>query len=87
MITQGIYEHYKSTFENKMLYQVLFLSRNESDLSILVHYIPLYHNENDNITDDGIAIWTRTLEDFTAEVEHGGKTMPRFTLVSSIIES
>lgn len=86
MITQGIYEHYKSTPEHRMLYQVLFLSHNEENLEVLVHYVPLYHDENDKVTSDGIAIWTRTLKDFTAEVEYAGKTGPRFRLISSTME-
>lgn len=85
MIAQGIYEHYKSTTEHRMLYQVLFLSHNEEDLEVLVHYIPLYHNNNDTITHDGIAIWTRSLANFTESVEYGGKSMPRFRLISSTI--
>lgn len=64
-----------------MLYQVLFLSRNEADLEILVHYAPLYRIESDNITDDGIAVWTRTLKNFTEEVDYGGKKLPRFKLI------
>lgn len=83
MIAQGIFEHYKSTPENRMLYQVLFLSRNESDLSILVTYAPLYHKENDTITHDGVALWTRTLEYFTAEVKYNGKTVHRFKKIST----
>ena len=87
MITQGIYEHYKSTPEHKMLYQVLFLSHNEDNLEVLVHYVPLYHDENDTVTNDGIAIWTRTLKNFTEDVTYGGKTMPRFKLIDSTIEA
>lgn len=86
MITQGIYEHYKSTPENRMLYQVLFLSRNEADLEILINYIPLYHLENDTLANDGIAAWTRTLQNFTEEVTYDGKTVPRFRRINSIVE-
>ncbi len=85
MITQGIYEHYKSTPESRMLYQVLFLSHNESDLTVLVHYSPLYYHANDAISSDGISIWTRTLENFMENVDYNGKSVPRFTLVSSTI--
>ncbi len=84
MITQGIYKHYKSTPENPKLYQVLFLSHNENNLEVLVHYVPLY-SQSDGITDDGIAIWTRTLKDFESIVKHNGKTMPRFRLINSTI--
>lgn len=85
MTTQGIYEHYKSTPEHRLLYQVLFLSHNEADLEILVHYIPLYNNESDNITGDGIAIWTRPQKDFQSTVNYKGKTIPRFMLINSTI--
>ena len=82
MISQGIYEHYKSTPGHRTLYQVLFLSRNEEDLEILVNYIPLYHKEDGIELADGIAAWTRTLVNFTQDVEYNGKTVPRFTLVN-----
>lgn len=85
MIVQGVYEHYKSTPEHRMLYQVLFLSHNEADLEILVHYVPLYHNKNDDVISDGIAIWTRRLKDFESKVEWDGKTVPRFKLINSTI--
>lgn len=68
-----------------MYYQVLFLSHNEPNLEILVHYVPLYKLKKDKQTDDGVAIWTRTLQNFTETVEWEGKTVPRFTLISSTI--
>jgi len=83
MITQGIYEHYKSTPEQPMLYQVLFLSHNESNLEILVNYVPLYHRY-DELTKDGISIWTRPLKDFESTVEYNGKTVPRFKLIKKL---
>lgn len=86
MITQGVYEHYKSTSEDKKLYQVLFLSHFEETHEVMVHYIPLYYVEKDGIYDDGITVWTRTLENFEETVEHNGKTLPRFTRISSTIE-
>lgn len=64
-----------------MLYQVLFLSHNESDLEVLVHYVPLYKLSDDKKTDDGIAVWTRTLTNFTESVEYKGKTVTRFTKI------
>jgi hypothetical protein len=85
MIAQGIYEHYKSTPDDRRYYQVLFLSRDEETHQILVNYQPLYWNNEGGIYDDGITIWTRTLENFTQSIEWNGKTVPRFTLVSSTI--
>lgn len=83
MIKQGVYEHYKSTQEHRMYYQVLFLSHNEPDLEVLVHYVPLYTLSQDKQTNDGIAVWTRTLKNFTEAVQWNGKTVPRFTLIES----
>ncbi len=85
MITQGIYEHYKSTVEERRYYQVLLLSRDEHSHDILVHYQPLYWKNEGGIYNDGITVWTRTLKNFTQEVEWNGKTMPRFKLISSTI--
>lgn len=87
MITQGIYEHYKSTPDHKMYYQVLFVSHNEPDLEILVHYVPLYKLEQDKDLNDGISIWTRTLKNFEESVTYNGKSVPRFALISSTIEA
>jgi hypothetical protein len=80
-VTQGIYEHYKSKPGKQKLYQVLFLSHNEADLEVLVHYAPLYH-VNDTMIKDGITIWTRTLKNFSENVIVEGKSVPRFKRVS-----
>ena len=85
MISQGIYEHYKSTPEDRKYYQVLFLSRYEETREIMVHYVPLYFHDDD-FYEDGITIWTRTLENFCEDVVWNGKTMPRFKKISSIVE-
>lgn len=85
MITHGIYEHYKSTKSDRKYYQVLFLSHFEDTLEVMVHYIPLYFN-NDSVYDDGITIWTRTLKNFTEVIEHNNQKLPRFTRVDSIVE-
>ena len=86
MVTQGIYEHYKSTPQSRKYYQVLLLSHNEETLEVLVHYQPLYYLENDEAHADGITVWTRTLQNFEESVEYNGKSMPRFTRISSTIE-
>ena len=77
MIAQGIYEHYKSTPEDRKYYQVIMLSRDE-----ITHYIPMYWNNNGGIYNDGITVWTRTIENFSETVEYSGTTKPRFTLVN-----
>lgn len=84
-VGQGIYEHYKSTKDHPKYYQVLLLSHNESDGQTLVHYQPLYWDEaNDNsVYDDGITVWTRTLDNFYETVEYNGKKLPRFKRISN----
>jgi hypothetical protein len=80
-ITQGVYEHYKSTPEDRKYYQVIMLSRDEIILGILVHYIPMYWNNGGGIYDDGITVWTRTIDNFNETVEYNGETKPRFLRV------
>lgn len=86
MIKQAIYEHYKSTPAHRMYYQVLFLSHNEPDLEVLVHYVPLYSLKKDKQTNDGIAVWTRTLKNFTELVEWNNQTVPRFRLIEGAVK-
>jgi hypothetical protein len=81
-ITQGVYEHYKSTPNDPKYYQVLFLSHMEETAEVLVHYQPLYWNNEGNVYDDGITVWTRTLTNFCETVEWQGKTSPRFKRVA-----
>jgi hypothetical protein len=82
-VSQGIYEHYKSTVEDLKLYQVLFLSHFEDTLEVMVHYQPLYYSNEGGIYNDGITIWTRTFANFTETVEWDGKTVARFTRVTN----
>ena len=84
MISQGIYEHYKSTPDERKCYQVLFLSRFEETREIMVHYVPLYFLE-DGIYNDGITIWTRTLKNFSQLVTHNGKRVLRFKLIQKTV--
>lgn len=79
-VSQGIYEHYKSTKETPKYYQVLLLSRSEADRHVLVHYQPLYWDEtmDNGVYEDGITVWTRTLENFCEQVEWQGQKLPRF---------
>lgn len=86
MISQGIYEHYKSTPNDRKLYQVIFLSHNEENLEVLVHYVPLYILKKDKFVNDGIHTWTRTLKNFEETVEYNGKQMPRFRRIDSTIQ-
>jgi hypothetical protein len=78
-VTQGIYEHYKSTSDDPKYYQVLMLSHLEETREALVHYIPLYWQESDcEVYADGVTVWTRTLENFCETVEWNDKKVPRF---------
>lgn len=83
-VSQGIYEHYKSTPKLRRYYQVLFLSHMEETGQVLVHYQPLYWDEggNNDVHKDGITVWTRTLFNFTENVTWKGQTIPRFKRVS-----
>lgn len=85
MVSQGIYEHYKSTQGDRRYYQVVFLSHLEETLELMLHYIPMYYKA-DKLFDDGITVWTRTLKNFEESVEFKGKTVPRFKRVDSIVE-
>jgi hypothetical protein len=82
MITQGIYEHYSSTPEDRKYYQVLFLSHFEDTLEVMVHYQPLYFVNEEGIYNDGITVWTRTLKNFEESVEWNGKTVSRFKKIT-----
>ena len=81
-VTQGIYEHYKSTPSEPKFYQVLLLSHLEETGETLVHYQPLYWDNKDGAYDDGITTWTRTLKNFCEDVEWNGKTLPGFKRIS-----
>lgn len=65
-IPLGRYKHYKSD----SLYEVFALSVDEGTLELLVHYRSIAHGTS----------WTRTLRNFTEEVEVGDAKMPRFKL-------
>ncbi len=74
-IQLGVYEHYR----NKQHYLVTGYATLESDESQLVLYVPLYQD------DKGLGrIWAREINDFTAEVEHEGQTVPRFRYVGKM---
>jgi hypothetical protein len=66
-IPLGRYQHYKEP-----LYDVFALSVDEGTLELLVHYRSLAHG----------TAWTRTLRNFTEEIEVGDKKVPRFKKVA-----
>lgn len=73
-LRQGIYEHYKSTPEDRKLYQVLMVAQHTENDDILAIYVPLYFDP----TQDGIRVQARPVEMFTGEVSHNGEIVPRF---------
>lgn len=67
-IEPGFYRHYKGE-----MYRIIGFTTdatNERNNEILVHYIASYGNYE---------TYSRTLAEFTENVEYEGKTMPRFT--------
>lgn len=73
----GVYEHYKSTAKDKRLYQILGIAKHTETGEKLVVYIPLYVIPEHT----GLRLQVRPLDMFMEDVEHNGKTMPRFRYV------
>lgn len=73
----GVYEHYKSTTDNRRYYQVLGFARHTETEKILVVYIPLYVIPEHN----GLRLQLRPLDMFMESVEHEGQITPRFRYV------
>jgi len=72
----GVYEHYKSTENKKMLYKVTGIARHSEDLGLVVIYTALY--DCGKYGQD----WARPLAMFLQDVEIDGKRVPRFRLVN-----
>ena len=73
----GVYEHYKSTPEDRRYYQVLGFARHTETDEILAVYIPLYVIPEHA----GLRLQVRPLDMFIENVEHGGATVPRFRYI------
>jgi len=73
----GVYEHYKSTPEDRRYYQVLGFARHTETEEILAVYIPLYVIPEHK----GLRLQVRPLDMFLESVEHEGQSMPRFRYV------
>ena len=73
----GVYEHYKSTAADKRMYQVLGFARHTETDEILAVYIPLYIIPEHM----GLRLQVRPLTMFMEDVEHNGRTVPRFRYV------
>jgi hypothetical protein len=70
----GVYEHYKSTADDKRYYQVLGFAKHTETEEILAVYIPLYVIPEHT----GLRLQVRPLDMFMEEVEHNGEVVPRF---------
>lgn len=73
----GVYEHYKSTANDRRYYQILGFARHTETNEVLVVYVPLYVIPEHT----GLRLQVRPLDMFMEEVEHNSKTMPRFRYV------
>jgi len=70
----GVYEHYKSTPEDKRYYQVLGFAKHTETGEILAVYIPLYVIPEHK----GLRLQVRPLDMFIEEVDLNGERVPRF---------
>lgn len=73
----GVYEHYKSTPDNRKLYRVLGFTTHTETQEILAIYIPLYDVPVKPITDTQ----ARPLDMFLETVEFEGKSIARFRYI------
>ena len=73
----GVYEHYKSTPEDRRLYQVIGFARHTETEEILAVYIPLYVIPERN----GLRLQVRPLDMFTESIKQNGRTVPRFRYI------
>ena len=79
-VKPGVYEHYKSTIEQRKLYQVLFVGQHTETEELLVVYVPLY-NDPDLA---GPRIFIRPLKMFTQYVKVKGQSVPRFKYLGEL---
>lgn len=73
----GIYEHYKSTPEDRRLYQLLSMARHTETGEALAIYFPLYTVAEHT----GLQLQARPLDMFMQDVEYEGKRVPRFRYI------
>ncbi len=73
----GVYEHYKSTRQQRRYYQLLGFVRHTETEEILVLYIPLYVIPEHK----GLRMQVRPLDMFMNKQEVGGKMVKRFTYI------
>lgn len=73
----GVYEHYKSTPEDRRYYQLLGFARHTETNEILTIYVPLYLD----FTEKQISQQARPLDMFIEEVDVDGRSVPRFRYI------
>ncbi len=82
-ILSGVYQHYKSTPENRKLYLVLSIGRHTETDEIVVIYVPLYVNSGQT----GPRVQVRPASMFCDMVDFDGETVPRFKWLGVDIDS
>ena len=70
-IKLGKYKHFKGGE-----YQVIGTAKHSETLEVMVIYKPLYE-----LKEGELETWVRPIEMFFDNKEHGGETVPRFTLI------
>ncbi len=73
----GVYEHYKSTPNDRRYYQLLGCARHTETDEILAVYIPLYVIPQHK----GLRMQVRPLKMFMENVDYNGKNLPRFKYI------
>jgi hypothetical protein len=75
-ILSGIYEHFKSTPEERRYYFISGIVKNTETGELYAIYKPMYET-----TDTDHKFEVRPIDMFTGTVEHNGKVVPRFTYI------
>ena len=75
----GVYEHYKSTPEDRRYYQVLCAAKHTETDEILVVYVPMYESAEKS----DVQFFVRPLAMFNETVEYEGETIPRFRYIGT----
>lgn len=75
----GVYEHYKSTPQDRRYYQIIGFARHTETEEIMVVYIPLYVIPEHK----GVRLQVRPLAMFVEMVEYNGKSQPRFAFIDT----
>ena len=73
----GIYEHFKSTQDDRRYYQVIGFARHTETNETMVVYLSLYVIPEH----PGLRMHVRPLSMFIEDVEHLGNTVPRFKYI------